>query len=188
MTCPSGNWLSECTPASSPPPAGLANLPPYLARNAARIHGVPAQLLPPWDKAYNGRSEPVMQRLYARAARIMKGRISSQHENAWQAEDPAWQTMLFTTLIFSQLALALEVRTERRSLFSPSLFSNRAMLVSVFIGVAAHFALIYLPVAQRIFGTVALNPTDLLISVSAAVAIIAVAELWKWRLRATAGR
>ncbi len=107
---------------------------------------------------------------------------------AWQAEDPAWQTMLFTTLIFSQLALALEVRTERRSLFSTSLFSNRAMLVSVFIGVAAHFALIYLPVAQRIFGTVALNPTDLLISVSAAVAIIAVAELWKWRLRATAGR
>jgi Ca2+-transporting ATPase len=107
---------------------------------------------------------------------------------AWQADDPAWQTMLFTTLIFSQLALALEVRTERRSLFSTSLFSNRAMLVSVFIGVAAHFALIYLPVMQRIFGTVSLNATDLAISVAAAVAILVIAELWKWRLRATAAR
>ncbi len=107
---------------------------------------------------------------------------------AWSVDDPAWQTMLFTTLIFAQLALALEVRTEKRSLFSNSLFSNRAMLGAVGIGIVAHFALIYVPFFQEVFGTVALDGKDLLISLSAAAAIILVAELWKWRQRAATGR
>ena len=106
---------------------------------------------------------------------------------AWNIDDPAWQTMLFTTLIFAQLALALEVRTEKRSLFSTSLFSNRAMLAAVGIGIVAHFALIYVPLFQEIFGTVALGGKDLLISLSAAVVIIVAAELWKWRQRSVAG-
>ena len=102
---------------------------------------------------------------------------------AWNLDDPAWQTMLFTTLIFGQLALALEVRSEKRSLFSRSFFFNRAMLIAVLIGLGAHFALIYVPFLQEVFGTEALGPKDLLISLSAAVAIIAAAELWKWRQR-----
>jgi Ca2+-transporting ATPase len=101
---------------------------------------------------------------------------------AWNpdAADPAWQTMLFTTLIFGQLALALEVRAEKKSLFSVGLFTNRAMLIAVGVGVAAHFALIYVPVFQNIFKTVALGPKDLLISLAAALAILAAAEAWKW--------
>ncbi len=103
---------------------------------------------------------------------------------AWNADDPAWRTMLFTTLIFSQLALALEVRAEKKSLFSVGLFSNRAMLAAVGIGIAAHFALIYVPFLQNVFGTVALGPRDLLISLTAAVAILIAAEAWKlWERR-----
>jgi Ca2+-transporting ATPase len=107
---------------------------------------------------------------------------------AWNLNDPAWQTMLFTTLIFGQLALALEVRAEKRSLFSRGFFTNRAMLIAVVIGVGAHFALIYVPFLQNVFETVALGPRDLVISLSAAVAIIIAAELWKWRQRAAAAR
>ncbi len=99
---------------------------------------------------------------------------------AWNADDPAWRTMLFTTLIFGQLALALEVRAEKKSLLAVGLFSNRAMLAAVGIGIAAHFALIYVPVLQNIFKTVALGPKDLLISLAAALAILAAAEAWKW--------
>jgi Ca2+-transporting ATPase len=99
---------------------------------------------------------------------------------AWNADDPAWRTMLFTTLIFAQLALALEVRAEKKSLFSVGLFSNRAMLAAVGIGIAAHFALIYVPFLQNVFGTVALGPKDLLISLAAALAILVAAEAWKW--------
>jgi Ca2+-transporting ATPase len=99
---------------------------------------------------------------------------------AWSADDPAWRTMLFTTLIFGQLALALEVRAEKKSLFSVGLLSNRAMLAAVGIGIAAHFALIYVPFLQSVFGTVALGPKDLVISLAAALAILAAAEAWKW--------
>ncbi len=106
---------------------------------------------------------------------------------AWNADDPAWQTMLFTTLIFSQLALALEVRAEKQSLFSVGLFTNRAMLVAVGIGVAAHFALIYVPFLQEVFGTVALGPKDLLISLAAAMTILLAAEAWKWWTRRGTG-
>ncbi|MEN8234718.1 MAG: cation-translocating P-type ATPase [Actinomycetota bacterium] len=102
---------------------------------------------------------------------------------AWNVDDPGAQTMLFTTLIFGQLALALEVRSERRSLFSIGLLSNRAMLIAVAIGVTAHFALVYVPFLQGIFDTVALGPRDLLISLAAAAAILAAAEGWKWNAR-----
>jgi hypothetical protein len=62
------------------------------------------------------------------------------------------------------------------------------MLGAVVIGVVAHFALIYVPFFQEVFGTVALSGKDLLISLSAAIAIIVVAELWKWRQRTMATR
>ena len=102
---------------------------------------------------------------------------------AWNLDDPAWQTILFTTLIFSQLALALEVRTEKRSLFSVGLLSNRAMLAAVSIGAAAHFALVYVPFLQKIFRTVSLGPRGLTVSLAAAGVVIVAAEAFKWWLR-----
>jgi Ca2+-transporting ATPase len=102
---------------------------------------------------------------------------------AWNLDDPAWQTILFTTLIFSQLALALEVRTEKQTLFSVGLLSNRAMLAAVSIGAAAHFALIYVPFLQKIFKTVPLGPRGLAISLAAAGVVIVATEAFKWWLR-----
>jgi 5-oxoprolinase (ATP-hydrolysing) len=62
------------------------NLADLAAQAAANRHGVRAmeRLATQWSSGVVSRN---MQRLYARAARIMKARISSQHENAWQAED-----------------------------------------------------------------------------------------------------
>ena len=102
---------------------------------------------------------------------------------AFNSGDDAWQTILFTTLIFSQLFVALEVRTERRSLFTVGLLSNKPMLVAVGVGALAHLALLYVPFLQRIFHTVPLTAGDLLISLVAASAILVVAEVWKWWLR-----
>ena len=107
---------------------------------------------------------------------------------AWNQDDPAWQTMLFTTLIFAQLALALEVRAEKRSLFSVGLLSNKPMLGAVLFGIVAHLALVYVPFFQTIFKTVPLGPRDLAIAIAAALGIIVVAEAWKWwRRRSDAG-
>ena len=103
----------------------------------------------------------------------------------WSTDDPAAQTMLFTTLIFGQLVLALEIRTDRRSLLSVGLLSNRAMLVAVAIGVVAHVVLVYVPFFQGIFDTVALGLVDLAYSLAAAGTVLAAAEAWKWRARRT---
>ncbi len=105
---------------------------------------------------------------------------------AWHAGDEAWQTMLFTTLIFGQLALALEVRAEKRSLFTIGLLSNRAMLFSVALGIAAHLALLYVPFFRTVFGTFPLGPIDLLVSLAAAFTVLAAVELWKWWQRSRA--
>jgi Ca2+-transporting ATPase len=102
---------------------------------------------------------------------------------AWNIDDPAWQTILFTTLIFSQLALALEVRTETRSLFSVGLLSNKPMLGAVAFGVVAHLALVYVPFFQTIFKTESLGPRDLAVALVASLSIIVVAEAWKWWMR-----
>ena len=93
--------------------------------------------------------------------------------------DGPWQTVLFSTLIFAQLALALEVRSEKRSLFSIGLFSNRAMVGAVAIGIALQLALIYVPFLQRVFDTVALSATDLAIALAAGLVVIAAVEIQK---------
>ena len=102
---------------------------------------------------------------------------------AWTLDDRGWQTLLLATLVFSQLALALGVRTEKRSLFSVGLLSNKAMLAAVSIGAAAHFALIYVPFLQKIFKTVSLGPRGLAISLAAAGVVIVATEAFKWWLR-----
>jgi P-type Ca2+ transporter type 2C len=100
---------------------------------------------------------------------------------AWNVDgDGPWQTILFTTLIFSQLALALEVRSEKRSLFSIGLLSNKPMLGAVAFGIAAQLVLIYVPFFQGIFKTDALDAPDLGVALVASLGIIVAAELWKW--------
>jgi P-type Ca2+ transporter type 2C len=101
----------------------------------------------------------------------------------WRTDDAVWQTVLFTTLIFTQLALALEVRTEQRSLFSAGLLSNRAMLAAVVIGVITQLALIYVPFLQRVFSTDPLDLTHLGLALAGSAAVIVATEAWKWWLR-----
>jgi len=93
--------------------------------------------------------------------------------------DGPWQTIVFTTLIFGQLALALEVRSEKRSLFSIGLFSNRAMLGAVATGIALQLALIYVPFLQSVFDTEALTAADLSVTFGAAVVVLIAVEIQK---------
>src|SRR4030067_3227319 len=78
-----------------------------------------------------------------------------------------WQSLLFTTLIFAQLALALEARAEQDSLFKTGVFSNRSMVWAISISSALQLAVIYLPFFQHIFQTQPLTPLELLASVLA---------------------
>jgi Ca2+-transporting ATPase len=97
--------------------------------------------------------------------------------------DPHWQTLLFTTLIFSQLALALGVRSETSALSTIGLLSNRAMLGSIVLTIVLQLAVVYLPVLQTIFGTSAMPASDLIVAALAGLVMLLAVELWKWGLR-----
>ena len=102
----------------------------------------------------------------------------------WDGDDETWQSVLFTVLIFGQLALALEVRTEKSSLFTAGLLTNRAMLGAVAVGLAAHMAILYVPFLQRVFGTDALDPVHLGIAILGALVVMVMVEGYKIVLEA----
>jgi Ca2+-transporting ATPase len=102
---------------------------------------------------------------------------------AFLSGDPAWQTLLFTTLIFSQVILALEARSERRSLFRIGLLTNPLMVVAFLSTVGLQVAVVYLPFLQRVFSTAPLGARDLGIAFGSGLAVLVVVEAWKWALR-----
>jgi len=101
----------------------------------------------------------------------------------WHLGDPAWQTALFTALVFTQLAVALEARSEQESLFRIGLFGNRPMVAAVVVTVLLQLAVIYFPAAQRIFDTVSMPARDLAISIGLALLVLIVIEIWKGIVR-----
>jgi Ca2+-transporting ATPase len=91
--------------------------------------------------------------------------------------------MVFTTLTLSQMGNALAVRSGRESIFKLGLFSNSALLGAVLLTFGLQMAVIYLPVLQNIFRTVALSPLDLMISLVLSTVVFWGVELEKWFIR-----
>ncbi len=102
---------------------------------------------------------------------------------AYRSGDPAWQTLLFTTLIFAQIVLALEVRSEHDSLFTIGLFSNRAMIWAFLSTLLLQLAVIYVPFFQNIFATQPLSVRDIAIAFGASLSVLIFVEVWKIFMR-----
>ena len=103
----------------------------------------------------------------------------------WRGDVSSWQSVLFTVLVFGQLGLALEIRSEKRSLFTVGLGSNRAMLGAVGIGLVAHLGILYIPFLQGIFDTEALTVAELAVAVGATLFVMATVEVQKVFLRSS---
>jgi Ca2+-transporting ATPase len=103
----------------------------------------------------------------------------------WNADDSSWQSVVFTVLIFGQLGLALEIRTERASLFTVGLLSNKPMLGAVGIGIATQLLILYVPFLQRVFGTEPLDVAHFGMAIGGAILVMACVEIYKIWLRAT---
>ena len=104
----------------------------------------------------------------------------------WRENDPGWQTVLFSTLVFAQLGMALSVRSERESLLRTGLLTNKPMLLAIVVTVALQLVLIYWGPAQTIFHTTALSLRDLAISFGLGMLVILLVEIWKIFARARA--
>jgi Ca2+-transporting ATPase len=101
----------------------------------------------------------------------------------WRTNDLNWQTMIFTTLTFSQMAHILAIRSERQSLFRIGLFSNKALLAAVGLTVILQLALLYVSELRVVFRTTALSPVDLATTAGFAAVIFCAVELEKWFLQ-----
>ena len=91
-----------------------------------------------------------------------------------------WRTMLFTTLTLAQMGNALAIRSNRDSLFTIGVFSNRLMVIAVAITFALQMALIYVPFLHGIFDTTTLSGFDLLVCLVVSVVVFLGVEAEKW--------
>jgi Ca2+-transporting ATPase len=102
---------------------------------------------------------------------------------AWHAGLAQWQTIVFTVLTLSQLAHVLVIRSERESLFTLGLWSNRPLLGVVVLTVGLQLAVIYVPFLQAIFRTAALTPFELLVCFALPGVVFVAVEVEKWLVR-----
>jgi Ca2+-transporting ATPase len=104
----------------------------------------------------------------------------------WHRAHPDWQTMVFATLTFSQLANVLAVRSERDSLFRIGLLSNTPLLAAVTLTVALQLAVVYVPFLQEVFTTRALSAEDLALSLVLSTVVFWGVEVEKLLIRRSA--
>jgi P-type Ca2+ transporter type 2C len=101
----------------------------------------------------------------------------------WNANNPAWQTMVFTTLTLSQMGHAMAIRSGTESLFTSGLLSNKPLLGAVLLTFGLQMAVVYVPFMQETFGTIALSMSELSISLVMSTIVFIAVELEKWWLR-----
>ncbi|MGC2456953.1 MAG: calcium-translocating P-type ATPase, PMCA-type [Gallionellaceae bacterium] len=102
---------------------------------------------------------------------------------AYHTRHAHWQTMVFTVLTLSQLAHVLAIRSEKESLFTIGLFSNRAMAVTIIITFLVQMATIYVPALNPIFKTEALEPGELAACLMISGVVLLAVEIEKWLVR-----
>ena len=76
--------------------------------------------------------------------------------------DTHWQTMVFTVLCFLQLGHVMAIRSERQSLFTQGIMTNKPLLASVAVTIFLQFLTIYVPALNPIFRTQPLSAMELM--------------------------
>ncbi|MBC7264209.1 MAG: cation-translocating P-type ATPase [Chloroflexi bacterium] len=107
---------------------------------------------------------------------------------AWHTARPTWQTMVFVTLTLSQMGHVLAIRSAQDSLFRIGLRSNKALLGAVLLTFVLQLLVVYVPLLQGVFKTVALPLRDLAISLILSMVVFWAVELEKFILRRAGGR
>jgi len=102
---------------------------------------------------------------------------------AYHTGSSHWQTMVFTVLSLSQMGHVLAIRSERQSLFTQGLFSNKPLLAAVLLTIGLQMAVLYVPVLQRIFKTEALSRDELMFCLALSSVVFFAVEIEKWMRR-----
>lgn len=84
---------------------------------------------------------------------------------AWSNNNPDWQTMIFTTLTFGQMAAVLSLRSDSESFFRFGIRRNPMLIGAVALTLGLQVAVTYVPFLQGLFETTPLTRFDMLICV-----------------------
>ena len=90
-----------------------------------------------------------------------------------------WQTMVFTTLVTSQLLQSLAVRSETKSLVTIGVFSNRYLIWTILATLIVQMLIIYVPFLSSALRTTPLAARDLLLCLGLGAIVLPLAELQK---------
>ena len=84
-----------------------------------------------------------------------------------------FQTMVFTTLVITQLLHTYNFRFEDRGIFRKDIFSNKYLNLAVLVSILLQVTIIYVPWFQDVFETASLSLENwLLIAVSSIVPVL----------------
>lgn len=101
---------------------------------------------------------------------------------AWsiKTEHAHWQTMVFTVLCLTQLGHVLAIRSEKESLFTTGIFSNKYLLGAIVLTFALQMATIYVPVLNPIFKTEPLTVNELTFTLALSSVVFFAVEVEKF--------
>jgi len=91
-----------------------------------------------------------------------------------------WQTMVFTVLCLTQLGHVLAIRSEKKSLFTIGLFSNKYLLGAVVLTFILQMATIYIPALNPVFKTEPLTLNELALTLILSSVVFFAVEIEKW--------
>ena len=94
----------------------------------------------------------------------------------WNGGDAAWQTVLFTSIAFAELAGTFAMRSERVSLWRLGPFTNRALVAAVAVTVALQVLLVIVPFARDVVGLEPLAVEHWLLAAGIALSYFLVVE------------
>jgi len=114
---------------------------------------------------------------------LMGGVSLASQAWAYHTGSAHWQTMVFTVLCLSQMGHVLAIRSEKESLFSVGILSNRWLLGAVAVTFALQMATIYVPLLQPIFKTEALTVAELALCIALSSVVFLAVEMEKWLVR-----
>ncbi|MCC6345572.1 MAG: calcium-translocating P-type ATPase, PMCA-type, partial [Nitrospirales bacterium] len=116
---------------------------------------------------------------------LMAGVVLSVQAWSLRTGNAHWQTMVFTVLCLTQLGHVLAIRSEKKSLFTMGLFSNKHLIGAVVLTFLLQMATVYVPFLNSIFKTVPLTFGELLLTLGLSSIVFFAVEIEKffWRRR-----
>lgn len=110
---------------------------------------------------------------------LMAGSVLFVQAWAIRTEHAHWQTMVFTVLSLTQLGHVLAIRSEKESLFTTGVFSNKFLIGAVVLMFILQMATVYVPMLNPIFKTEPLTLPELAFTLALSSVIFFAVEIEK---------